>query len=559
MWYALVEEEQLGPMDSGEVEELYSQGVVTSETLVWKDGFEDWLPLGQTTDFAHLQADSGATVALDFNAMFGADGGGGQEEEDGTLMLDAGDNPALQAAIANLFDEEPGDASGAPKKNPPKKDATKGKAESKSTDTAKASAAKSKPSAKEPAPKKTPPAASGAGKKPAPPPLPPPLPGGGSPSIPMRGEAVKSSPGASADMGEAPAPSGSSGTPKPGSAIDFGGTAENPPLPSPPPEPATASDGLLDPFAELSQTSMPTPDIESAVASGEPPGPLVRPSSGGGGSKARTIALAITLVLGGGGAGALYLMGQKDDAPKPPAPTKTTVKAKSAPAKPVVQATPTPPKPAVPVPPLDAALKAPADAAPAVVPDAAPTAAAAPVEKGGSEDTKKPPKVRPPGADTPKLELPKTDEDRPPARVEKPKVADEDRPLDRPKKPTVKPKPTPKPAPKPTPKPTPKPPAAKPPAASNLPRTLSKAQLLSVLAANSDSLKPCLAKDESLKGRLFITVRINSDGKVKSARLANARWRSSAGGKCIQNAVKSYKFPPFSGDRMEPTLPITLK
>ncbi|MEM8882759.1 MAG: DUF4339 domain-containing protein [Planctomycetota bacterium] len=44
-WYYLNGDERIGPLALGALKELWSVGDVTPETLVWKDGLQDWLPI----------------------------------------------------------------------------------------------------------------------------------------------------------------------------------------------------------------------------------------------------------------------------------------------------------------------------------------------------------------------------------------------------------------------------------------------------------------------------------------------------------------------------------
>ena len=46
-WYYLVGDEQAGPVSFEELRHLAHDGRVTSRTLVWKEGLEDWTPAGE--------------------------------------------------------------------------------------------------------------------------------------------------------------------------------------------------------------------------------------------------------------------------------------------------------------------------------------------------------------------------------------------------------------------------------------------------------------------------------------------------------------------------------
>ncbi len=57
-WYYAVEGTSHGPVDQAEFEHLVSVGAIRSDTLVWQDGMEDWLPYRR----AGGEADSGAPI-----------------------------------------------------------------------------------------------------------------------------------------------------------------------------------------------------------------------------------------------------------------------------------------------------------------------------------------------------------------------------------------------------------------------------------------------------------------------------------------------------------------
>jgi uncharacterized RDD family membrane protein YckC len=54
-WYYAVDKERKGPISEAEFEDLKQQGVITAETLVWKTGLSQWLPLAQVESQAAVQ------------------------------------------------------------------------------------------------------------------------------------------------------------------------------------------------------------------------------------------------------------------------------------------------------------------------------------------------------------------------------------------------------------------------------------------------------------------------------------------------------------------------
>ena len=54
MWFALVQEEQLGPMSFEEVIDFYYKDIINAETLLWTDGLEGWCAITQIKEFSDL-------------------------------------------------------------------------------------------------------------------------------------------------------------------------------------------------------------------------------------------------------------------------------------------------------------------------------------------------------------------------------------------------------------------------------------------------------------------------------------------------------------------------
>jgi hypothetical protein len=56
-WYAAVDEQQVGPMNITEIGTRWEQGEFDAETLVWKTGFDDWLPVFEVNELKFLLAE----------------------------------------------------------------------------------------------------------------------------------------------------------------------------------------------------------------------------------------------------------------------------------------------------------------------------------------------------------------------------------------------------------------------------------------------------------------------------------------------------------------------
>jgi len=59
-WYAAVDEQQVGPMSITEIGNRWEQGEFDAETLVWKTGFGDWLPIFEVNELKFLLAEQEA-------------------------------------------------------------------------------------------------------------------------------------------------------------------------------------------------------------------------------------------------------------------------------------------------------------------------------------------------------------------------------------------------------------------------------------------------------------------------------------------------------------------
>ncbi len=86
MWYALVQNAQLGPMGRDELVNLGLQGVVNGDTSVWCEGMTSWQPLRNVESLADVLALCDQKHALETSFEDEDD------EEGATLMLDANEN-----------------------------------------------------------------------------------------------------------------------------------------------------------------------------------------------------------------------------------------------------------------------------------------------------------------------------------------------------------------------------------------------------------------------------------------------------------------------------------
>lgn len=111
VWHLVINQDQVGPLTAGEVQQKFASGEIDGETFTWREGFGDWLPLAQVDVFTALVASGSTTAAVSggggaaaVGAMFGGGddfGGGG-----GTAKNDPGD--LFAAASSGSSSRRPG-------------------------------------------------------------------------------------------------------------------------------------------------------------------------------------------------------------------------------------------------------------------------------------------------------------------------------------------------------------------------------------------------------------------------------------------------------------------
>ncbi len=76
-WYAAVDEQQVGPMSISEIGSRWEQREFDAETLVWKTGFDDWIPIFEVSELKFLVAEQESSPPAD-----AAEQPGEMDEED---------------------------------------------------------------------------------------------------------------------------------------------------------------------------------------------------------------------------------------------------------------------------------------------------------------------------------------------------------------------------------------------------------------------------------------------------------------------------------------------
>ena len=100
---------------------------------------------------------------------------------------------------------------------------------------------------------------------------------------------------------------------------------------------------------------------------------------------------------------------------------------------------------------------------------------------------------------------------------------------------------------------TPASPAAEP----ALPHSLSRQQILSVVK-NARKISSCKQHDPNAKGTVTVNMVIGRNGQVTRAAIVSGNMKGTPVGKCVERAVRSYRFPAFRGDPMTINMPFRI-
>lgn len=92
---------------------------------------------------------------------------------------------------------------------------------------------------------------------------------------------------------------------------------------------------------------------------------------------------------------------------------------------------------------------------------------------------------------------------------------------------------------------------------SEVPMTLSRAQLEGVLNRSQSELSACASQDDQLKGSANVSVVIQRNGVVSEVKPTSYKLRKSAAVTCVLGVIKKLKFPAYGGDLLKVNLPIS--
>jgi predicted Zn finger-like uncharacterized protein len=535
-WYVAIDEKQVGPFTVEKVKDLWDRGEVGPDSLCWRSGFSDWIPLSETAELASVLAPrpskpvivapepvSGTSPTVSSGPVQSAFSAGKASRADGVLASSSeepvGWKPSAASVLASLVKEE-NDALGRPPPTPAPALGREPVSQSRLLDV----------------------------------PMPPPEPVS-SPSLR----------GADAHMGQQMAPAAAPmayGQPQPA------------PYPQQPMQPHYAQPA---PYAQQPMAA-PYPQQQGYAPAYPPHGG----AQGGGKSKMGILvgAAAGLLIVAGGGVLMLMNNGNRGETP---ATGQPPVVQAAPPAQPNTGLPPMPPPPAgmAQQPATAAANPTAAPAVPTAAPGTTPApggavAAATPAPTGGAPTTAAPAVAAAPPAATPTpapvAEAPKPPtetvvakvergttprkpstssasarreepEERQPARVERASSSasegdsdDFDELFG-----TKKTKPEPK-------QPEARPTAYVPPEpGGSTPERLQQSDIMAVVLANKPAIIKCVneqkKKDPALSGKLVMRWTIQTSGKTTAVSCRTDEFRSTYMASCISGLIKSWAFP----------------
>lgn len=91
-----------------------------------------------------------------------------------------------------------------------------------------------------------------------------------------------------------------------------------------------------------------------------------------------------------------------------------------------------------------------------------------------------------------------------------------------------------------------------------LPERLSRQQILMVVKQGAGRVNSCKAQDPNATGTVTVAMVIEPRGNVSSATVASGPFKGSPAGACVEEKVKSLKFPQFRGEPMRINMPFAL-
>ncbi len=121
-WYVAIEDAQIGPIDVSEIEQRWDERELSAESLAWKTGMLDWVPLAEIPELAYLITERPHPKPQGYGAAASAELGGSFADGDGAspgavVREQTSWKPSAASALSSLVQDELV-AAAAPKSEP---------------------------------------------------------------------------------------------------------------------------------------------------------------------------------------------------------------------------------------------------------------------------------------------------------------------------------------------------------------------------------------------------------------------------------------------------------
>ncbi|MEL6339705.1 MAG: GYF domain-containing protein [Myxococcota bacterium] len=114
-WYVAIDDSQVGPIDVGEIEQRWDARELDDDSLAWKAGMADWMPIADIAELSYLiteRPQSKPSMGASFGNTAATLGGGAAGASVASASFDSSEGPAIDwkpsaaSALSSLVEEE---------------------------------------------------------------------------------------------------------------------------------------------------------------------------------------------------------------------------------------------------------------------------------------------------------------------------------------------------------------------------------------------------------------------------------------------------------------------
>lgn len=114
-WYVAIDDSQVGPIDVGEIEQRWDARELDDDSLAWKAGMADWMPIADIAELSYLiteRPQSKPSMGASFGNTAATLGGGAAGANVASASFDSNEGPAIDwkpsaaSALSSLVEEE---------------------------------------------------------------------------------------------------------------------------------------------------------------------------------------------------------------------------------------------------------------------------------------------------------------------------------------------------------------------------------------------------------------------------------------------------------------------